>query len=245
MEYQSVDLIVTSPPYDNLRDYKGFSFNFPEILHGICKIMKTGGVVVWVVGDETKGGSESGVSFKQALSFMEAGFNLHDTMIYQKRNVLPLNDRRYEPCFEYMFVFSVGSPKTFNPILVPKIWEDNRDHKQCGREKDGSPVFGFSAKTNKKVKTNIWDYKTGGGNVTGDKVAYGHPAIFPERLAEDHIYSWSNPGDLVYDPMAGSGTTLKMAIKLDRNWIGSEISAEYCKIAMKRIKAERQKITLF
>lgn len=231
-----IDLTVTSPPYDNLRDYKGYSFEFEEVAKELYRVTKPGGVVVWVVGDATKDGSESGTSFRQALFFKECGFNIHDTMIYGKENYIPLTHNRYEQSFEYMFVFSKGKPKTFNPIKTKtihggKIMNRNNQH-------EGHAIRGrkFKAVTgNEKYMDNVWWYKIGTGCSTKDDVAFNHPAIFPEQLCADHIFSWSNEGDLVYDCFAGSGTTLKMAHLQKRNWIGSEISAEYCELANKRM----------
>jgi len=165
-------------------------------------------------------------------------------MIYAKKKA-PLNDLRYEQEFEYMFILIKGKIIKFNPILTKKEYKDNRKIKVCGRYADNRPVIGFASKKEDKVVGNIWLYKVGGGHVTKDKIAYQHPAIFPEQLAADHIYSWSNEGDLVYDPMAGSGTVPKMAIKMNRNWIASEISQEYCDIAEKRIKREQSILKLF
>jgi site-specific DNA-methyltransferase (adenine-specific) len=232
-----VDLTVTSPPYDGLRTYNGYSFPFEDISNELYRVTKEGGVVVWIVGDATVKGSESGTSFKQALYFKEIGFNLHDTMIYAKSNYIPLTHNRYEQQFEYMFVFSKGKPKTFNPLM--------KENKQVGQIKGGT----FRQRKDEKgarhkdigvakesIKPNIWFYNVGMANSTKDKIAFQHPAIFPEQLATDHIISWSNENDLVYDPFMGSGTTAKMSILNTRNWIGSEISNEYCDIIEERVK---------
>ena len=229
-----IDLVVTSPPYDNLRKYNGFVFDFQNIAKELYRVIKIGGVVVWVVGDQTIKGSESGTSFKQALYFKEVGFNLHDTMIYAKNNPVPLTHNRYEQAFEYMFILSKGKPKTFNPIKegsknLGKVINRNR----TSRKYDNDSIRFREELTiikNTKIKTNIWWYPVGSGK--NNK----HPAVFPEQLANDHIISWSNPGDLVYDPFMGSGTTAKMAILNNRNYIGSEISTEYCEITEKRIE---------
>jgi len=231
-----IDLTVTSPPYDNLRSYKGYNFNFEDTAKELFRITKIGGVVVWVVGDATIKGSETGTSFKQALYFKEIGFNLHDTMIYRSEKP-PLTHNRYEQKFEYMFIITKGKPKTFNPIMEKCKYagsnpmgtfrhtgeETMKAHKQT-RVKDY------------KIKGNIWEYMTGFQQTTKDKIAFQHPAVFPEKLANDHIISWSNPGDLVFDPMMGSGTTGKMAVLNNRKFIGFEISEEYCEIAKERIK---------
>jgi len=233
-----VDLTVTSPPYDNLRDYKGYSFPFEEIAMELYRVTKQGGVVVWVVGDATVNGSETGTSFKQALFFMQCGFYLHDTMIYQKISYMPNKKaKRYDGLFEYMFVFSKRQPKSFNEIVENRT---NIEKSICKkdimvRQKDGS--FKKSERINKglvKKMGNVWTYLNN-SNSTKDKIAFQHPAIFPEQLANDHIISWSNEGDLVYDPFAGSGTTGKMAILNNRRCIMSEISAEYCEIIKKRL----------
>ena len=235
IEDNFIDLTVTSPPYDNLRTYKGFSWNFTETAKELYRITKLGGVVVWVVGDATIKGSETGTSFKQALFFKEIGFNIHDTMIYEKINPIPQNHNRYEQCFEYMFVFSKGKPKTFNPLKEPTKnagksmeWGNRKtelDKNQCRRHRSSDIIVCKDYKN----KKNIFSYSIGGGNVKG------HPAVFPEQLAKDHILSWSNEGDVVLDPFMGSGTTAKMAKILDRRYIGFEISEEYCKIAKDRI----------
>ena len=227
-----VDLTVTSPPYDNLRTYNGYTFDFEGIAKELFRITKKGGVVVWVVGDATVKGSESGTSFRQALYFKEIGFNLHDTMIYRKINYIPLTHNRYEQEFEYMFVFSKGKPKTFKPIMVEC---KTKGSKTKGRtfyqtNNQNTPTKGHKndAVKDYKQKGNVWEVSTNSGTK-------GHPAQFPEQLPNDHIISWTNENDLVYDPFMGSGTTAKMAILNKRNWIGSEISKEYYEIAEKRI----------
>jgi len=235
----SVDLVITSPPYDNLRDYNGYTFNFNGIAKELFRIVKQGGVVVWVVGDATVKGSETGTSFKQALYFKEIGFNLHDTMIYRKENYVPLTHNGYEQEWEYMFIFSKGKPNTFNPIKIQTKWG--------GTETWGKPSFyktsdgNLTEKPRKKIgmykiKGNIFAYQT--GSKEGDKIAKKHPARFPEKLAEDHILSWSNEGDLILDPMCGSGTTCKMARLLNRDFVGIEISEKYCKIARERLRQQ-------
>lgn len=246
-----IDLTVTSPPYDNLRTYKGFVFPFEEIAKELFRVTKVGGVVVWVVGDATINGSETGTSFKQALFFMECGFRLHDTMIYHKSS-MPLSHNRYEQHFEYMFVFSKGKPNIFNPIRVNSNYfgeikkynhgtkRGSRIDKSCSlRYREESTIVASS-----KIKGNVWNYATGFNGTTHDKVAFEHPAIFPEQLANDHIISWSNEGDLVFDPFMGSGTTAKMAILNKRNYIGSEISSEYCEIIKKRLEQIPLKLDL-
>lgn len=236
-----------------MRTYKGYEFDFPAIAKELFRVTKPGGVVVWVVGDETIKGSETGTSFRQALYFKdECGFNLHDTMIYRKNGAAyPSNEKsnRYSQVFEYMFILSKGQPKTFNLLKDKKNrWAGHESFgKTVHRERTGEIVdrgkkrivqaFGF--------RDNIWEINNGAGYSTKDEIAYEHPAIFPEVLAADHIHTWSNPGDIVYDPCAGSGTVPKIADLLSRNWIASEISAEYCEIIRKRITPHLQQKKMF
>lgn len=239
MQDNYIDLTVTSPPYDNLRDYKGYSFDFESIAKELYRVTKDGGVVVWVVGDETKNFNESGTSFKQALYFKEIGFNLLDTMIYNKMNYAPAYPtmRRYAQVFEYMFIFSKGKPKTFNPIQWDKKESSFKRDKYIGcktRNKDGSQKDGKILISTRKTKdaSNVWGYPTDKA-----KDSKNHPAVFPEKLANDHIISWSNENDLIFDPFMGSGTTAKMALINNRNFIGCEISSDYVAIANKRLEA--------
>ena len=237
-----VDLVVTSPPYDDLRTYDGYSFKFELVAEHLFRVIADGGVVVWVVGDQSLNFNESGNSFKQALFFQATGFNLLDTMIYSKpaANGARMNRHIYIQAFEYMFVFSKGKPKTINLIHDrPNLSHGRHLPARKIRDKDGVG----RVKKAKSVKieefgrrTNIWYYATGQGASTKDKIAQKHPAVFPEQLAADHIKSWSNKGDLVYDPFMGSGTTAKMALLLDRKYLGSEISKKYCWVAAKRLK---------
>lgn len=224
-----VDLTVTSPPYDNLRDYKGFEFDYKAMLKELYRITKEGGVVVWIVGDATIDGSETGTSFKQALYAKEIGFNLHDTMIYAKNNPIPLNHKRYEQQFEYMFVFSKGKPKTFNPIMTNCKYAGANNKSTYRHDAQGKlkPCNTPQKVKKTKIKHNIWYYDVGANNTTKDKIAFNHPAQFPEKLAEDHILSWSHEGDIVFDPMCGSGTTCKMAYLNNRKFIGIDMSEEY------------------
>ena len=239
LEDESVDLTVTSPPYDNLRKYNGFSWNFEETAQELYRVTKNGGVVVWIVGDATIKGSETGTSFKQALYFMKCGFNLHDTMIFQKETpTWNITSKRYRQHVEYMFVFSKGRVKTFNPIEDVKV--KNMTPRLCKSNRNGEPHYEmYIPQKEYTCRGNIWYYPVGSSS-TSDKIAFKHPAIFPEQLAYDHIVSWSNVGDVVLDPFVGSGTTTKMAYKANRNFIGFEISKEYCDIANKRLQECKQ-----
>lgn len=240
----SVALTVTSPPYDNIRDYKGFVLSLPGIIRELFRVTMDGGVVVWIVADGIKDGSESLSSFKQAISFVEAGFRLHDTMIYHKSNPAPnggTKQKRFFQTFEYMFVFSKGAPKTFNPLYREKRnkWNDGRTFrvKKFSRRKNGefADPHHYDMTNDLVLMENVWTYVVGGGNSSEDKIK--HPAVFPEQLALDHILVWSNPGDLVLDPMCGSGTTLKMAKLSGRTYLGIDIAEEYCEIARERVES--------
>ena len=222
-----IDLTVTSPPYDNLRDYNGYTLDWQAVIKQLYRVTKPGGVVVWVVADATINGSETGTSFRQALWAMECGFNLHDTMIYHTSKQ-PMNDNRYQTCFEYMFVFSYGSPMTFNPIKVRSKYAGEKVNSTFYNT-DGSKKNRWHTErvSEYKTKENIWYFV--------ERPANGHPAIFPEALARDHIISWSNPGDLVLDPFMGSGTTAKMAMQNGRDYLGFDISPEYVELAKKRV----------
>jgi len=239
----SIDLVVTSPPYDELRNYNGYRFNFEGIAQGLFRVVKKGGVVVWVVGDQTIKGNETGTSFRQALYFKQVGFNLFDTMIYLKtpRGAVG-NNKTYWQSFEYMFILSKGTPKTINPIKDRENKDERSGDNGTKRLHDGTLLKLKRAGYSKYGRrTNVWEYLIGRGHSASDNIAYKHPAIFPEKLAQDHIISWSNPGDVVFDPMCGSGTACKMAKINKRDFIGIDISSEYCKIAEERL---RQK-TLF
>ena len=240
LEAGSIDLTVTSPPYDNLRTYND-SLEWGEHVWKPCieqlyRLTKKGGVVVWVVGDATVKGSETGTSFKQALYFKECGFNIHDTMIYEKNQLSFPDSNRYYQSFEYMFVLSKGSPRVFNPIK-------DRVNKSAGRKVDasGNRNPDGSMQTNRSgsgsvrkglgVRWNRWLIYNQSRGQTG-----GHPAVFPEQLAHDHIISWSNEGDTVLDPFMGSGTTGNMAKELNRKFIGIEKDESYFDICVDRIK---------
>lgn len=232
-----VDLTLTSPPYDDMREYKGFSFDASKVISSLYRVTKPGGVVVWIVADKTHKGSETGSSFRQALQFLECGFSLIDTMIYLKPpKGATGNNKLYWQAFEYMFVFAKGQPKTIHLLYDRKNKESRAGDNGTKRLPDGSL---------KKVsrggygqygrRTNVWEYHVGKGHSSDDPEAHEHPAIFPEALAQDHILSWTNPHDLVYDCFMGSGTTAKMALVNHRNYIGSEIAPQYCHLTERRL----------
>jgi site-specific DNA-methyltransferase (adenine-specific) len=238
----SVDLVVTSPPYDDLRTYGGHSWDFERLAGELTRVLKPGGVIVWVVADATVNGSETLTSMRQAIHFKDVcGLNVHDTMIYAKANVLPCNGRRYEGQWEYAFVFSKGRPNRWNPIKAKteeyhRHWKTEAKRGHTG--KDGVKAKAPEGFRENETKTigNLWVYNLNRWMHDGD--SFSHPAPFPIALAKDHVASWSNPGDVVLDPFAGSGTTLKAAKELGRRFVGIEINAEYVEICQRRIAQE-------
>lgn len=241
-----VDLVLTSPPYDDLRtygkktkdDFNGYSFPFENIAKLLYKIIKKGGVLVWVVGDATIKGSETGTSFRQALFFKSLGFDLYDTMIYQKTGTPFPQKNRYNQTFEYMFVFSKGKPNNFDPIMKKNVTSGSVRHSRKFRNANGEMIPAFNGKPIKEygIENNIWLIKNGMYKSTKDLVAFEHPAIFPEELSLKHILTWTKVDDLVYDPFMGSGTVAKSSIQLKRNWIGSELNSDYCEVVKKRLE---------
>lgn len=235
---ECVNLTITSCPYDYLRTYNGYSFDFENIAKQLYRVTQDGGVVVWVVGDSMENSSESLTSCKQKIFFKEqCGFSIHDTMIYQKRNFSHPEKSRYHQVFEYMFVLSKGKPKTFNPIKDRK----NLTAGTVGNlgintftERDGSKSVRSKKVTSEYgMRHNVWL-----GNTRGQEemcVKLKHPAMMPKWIARDHILSWSNPGDLVFDPMVGSGTVCEEAKKLNRNWLGIDVSEQYCDLARENL----------
>ena len=239
-----IDLTVTSPPYDNLRDYKGYTFNFETLAKELYRVTKPGGVIVWIVADATINGSETGTSFRQALHFMDVGFNLHDTMIWNKGTFTAVGSlrTRYAPVFEYMFVLTKGKIKTFNPLKDKKNLRVGKTVYGAIRQRDGS--FKPMSNPGKPYgefgqRYNVWNISNPG--IAGTK----HPATFPLQLAKDHIISWSNKGDIVFDPFMGSGTTAIAALDSERQFIGAEIAREYVDIANQRIKNHTTQTELF
>lgn len=244
----SIDMVLTSPPYGSLRTYNGFSVDYLKLIRQLYRVTKPGGVVVWVVGDQVlENGGESGESMRQALMFMENGFILHDTMIYEKNSAPYPDPKRCFQVWEYMFIFSVGTPSVVN---LPRDRKNKYPEGSWGtpsrRLADGSLKKGEKYGSSEYgVRFNIWKYSTGEGFSASDELAHQHPAIFPEGLARDHILMWSNPGAVVLDPFAGSGTVGKMAIRYDRDFIGIDISQEYVDLANERIGREAAQGKLF
>lgn len=239
----SIKFTLTSPPYDNIRDYNGFSFPFEDIAKELWRTTKVGGVIAWNIADATVNGSETGTSMRQALYFMSLGFRLHDTMIYAKKNPMPagVSSKRYHQAWEYIFILSKDAPETFNPIMVKAKFghlEANMKH----RGKDGSIEYKKTKRNEFTKVRNIFEYSVGGGHSTKDKVAFKHPAIMPEQLAYDMITTWSNEGDEVFDPFTGAGTTAKMCLLANRKFQGTELSLEYCELIKERLDFSKKSI---
>jgi DNA modification methylase len=227
---ESIDLVITSPPYDDLRDYNS-NLDFESIIKELFRIIKDGGIVVWNVNDKINKGSKSLTSFKQAIMFVNNGFNLNDTMIWKKSNPMPqVKQPRYNQCFEYMFIFSKGKPKTFNPIMVDCKSADKEYKSTCKKiTKDKERIYKEFKINKQKVDNNIWEFA-----VSQNKTK--HPAVFPIELPLRHIKSWSNENDTVLDCFMGSGTTGIACKQLNRNFIGIELDETYYNIAKERIE---------
>ena len=229
---ESIDLTITSPPYDDLRDYKGYAFDIKKVVKELYRVTKRGGVCVWVINDRIKNGSKTLTSFRHALLFQDVGFNVNDVMIWNKTNPMPqVRQPRYNQVFEYMFVFSKGKPKTFNPIMIP-CKTSGLSYKSTAKQitTDKNRVYKEMVINKEKVSPNIWDMA-----VAQNKTS--HPAVFPEELVYKHMISWSNEGDVVMDIFSGSGTTHKVALENNRRFIGFEIAKEYCEIEKERLKS--------
>ncbi len=228
-----IDLTITSPPYDGLREYNGYSFPFEDIAKELFRVTKDGGVVVWVVSDGCSEGGESGTSFRQALYFQKLGFRIYDTMIWLKPSPQAPTEGRYYDVFEYMFIFSKGKPKTLNLLSDRKNLsvglKSQKESRSC--KEDRRKVEGHRTVAEYSRRFNVWEISRGQSKTS-------HPAVFPEKLVRDHVLSWSNEGEVVYDPFAGSGTTAKVSIALNRKWIASEISNEYAQIINNRLQQD-------
>lgn len=234
----SVDLVITSPPYDDLRKYNGAGLTwnhekFMCIANQLKRVLKEGGVIVWVVNDRTENGSKTGTGFRQALYFKEIGLNINDTMIWRKTNPMPqVKQPRYSACFEYMFVFSKGTPKTFNPIMR-ECKLGGKYYNSTAKNMDGeSGRHSLSYNVNKEmVDYNVWDIA-----VAQNKT--NHPAVFPYEIPYRHILSWTKKGDVVLDPFIGSGTTALAARDLGRKYIGIEMEKSYYSMCIERLRNE-------
>lgn len=232
----SIDMVLTSPPYDNLRTYNGYTFDFQPIARETFRVLKTGGVCVWVVGDATINGSETLTSMRQALYFVDVcGFRMHQTIVYEKDAMPFPPQKRYYSMFEYCFTLSKGEPHTFNGLLEKNL-NAGRKLKATHRQTNGTTKQSEEILIpSNRLLTNVWRISAGYMRTTKDVEAYQHPAMFPEELARRHIETWTNAGDTVLDYFGGSGTTAKMARQFGRNYITCDISAEYCDLMRRRL----------
>jgi DNA modification methylase len=250
-----VDLVVTSPPYDSLRVAAGYQngFDLVDLCNQLLRVIKPGGMVVWVVADQTVNGARTGTSYKQALHFMSHGFQLFDDIVYLKSGTNFPSKSRYTNTWEHMFCFSKGMPSTINLITdSPRKWlgswakTTNRKKdgtlgastaKNCGEGSKGKASF--EGEYGYKARTNVWNITNGKGFAhpdPGGDLAYAHSATYPLQLAHDHIVSWTNPGDVVLDPFNGAGTTCVAAKMTGRTYVGIDSSPEYCALATKRLE---------
>jgi len=239
---ESIDMVFTSPPYGTVRSYNGYKFNFQEIAIELTRILKPGGVIAWNEADTIVNGSKTLTPSKHALYFSEeCGLKVHDEMIYEKNSCsfpAKRNGLRYSNVYEEVFILSKGKPKSVNLICDKR----NRCYGEKGfgmasqRRKNGDLVK-YERKPTPKFspRDNIWRVFTGKGYSSKDSNASKHPAISPDLLVLDHIRTWSNEGDIILDPMAGSGTTCVMAKALKRQYVGIEISDEYCQLINERL----------
>jgi len=244
----SIDLTVTSPPYDNLKNYKKtidcWTFKeFKKIANELYRVTKEHGVVVWVVCDATLNGSETGSSFRQVLYFKKIGFNIHDTMIYSKYPIIPLENPRQMNIFEYMFVLSKGKVKTFNPRLKKSANLSNRTQNYKNLHTPEQEVTQYKkSKKRKKYKTdsNIWQY-----NIAKTIHTKDHPATFPIELALDHILTWTNEEAVIFDPFMGSGTVGMASVLTNRKFKGTERVSDFFDLSLRNIKSEIERPRFF
>jgi site-specific DNA-methyltransferase (adenine-specific) len=249
LDEDSIDLTVTSPPYDLLRLYDGFTFDLPGIVDQLYRVTRIGGAVAWIVCDASKNGAETGTSFAQVMEFQRQGWRLHDTMIYQKSGVSRPGNVRYHQAFEFMFVFSKGTKPKFRPL-------QDRANKTAGLKRNTKSMTKRDAagnltprRVNHKtyitnphgIRTNIWTYSTGPKQTAPDDLWQQHPAVMPLDLAADHILSWGDPGDTVLDPLAGSGQVPIAADILGREWIAIDCSPRYCYLIEQRLEWFRRR----
>lgn len=242
-----IPLTVTSPPYDKLRMYDGHALPFELFQLVACELYRVTmprGVIVWVVQDGTdKNGSETGTSFRQREFFKNLGMSAHATMIMKVNACRFPNNRRYCQQFHYAFVLSKGKPRVINVLRDSANQHPGDVVKHSHRSKDGKLVTCLMPHKRLAAygyRGNVWDYKVGNGQTTKDRFAFNQTALMPELMAEDHILSWSNPGDLVFDPMCGAATTCKMALLNHRKFLGMEIHQTYWEIACKRMELAKQ-----
>jgi site-specific DNA-methyltransferase (adenine-specific) len=235
----SIDLVVTSPPYDNLRTYKGFSVDLHSTGKEAYRVLKDGGIAVMVIQDQTKAFAKTLTSFRLIIDWCDnIGFRLFETIIYRKYGTEGAWWKaRFRVDHEYMPIFLKGKkPQYFNKklLMVPS--------KHGGEILTGSGNRRTTGETTKtvtrpinptKCRGTIWDYLMAGDK---DPLKRKHPAPFPDQIPIDFITCFCPPKGIVLDPFIGSGSTAVAAKKLGRHYIGFEITPEYCEIAEQRTK---------
>ncbi len=241
---ECIPFTLTSPPYDGLRTYDGLAdWNFMDVAKELYRITMQGGVVVWVVQEQIIDGSESGETSRQRLAFANIGFRLHHTMVMGKLGGIQFSSNRYGRPLEYAFILSKGPPRYFNPLRDRPNKEAGRVKVFLNRNRDGS--FAPVKRTQVHpygLRGSIWFYPTGKNNSAKEDYAFEHPALMPEQMAEDDILSWTKVGDLVFNPFAGAGTALKMALLNHRSYLGFEINPKYVEIARRRLREAEAKL---
>ena len=238
---ESIDLMITSPPYDGIRKYNGFNYDLHATGKEIYRVLKDGGIAVMVIQDQTKNFGKTLTSFKMIIDWCDnIGFKLFETVIYKKHGGEGAWwTKRFRVDHEYMPIFLKGErPQYFNKehLKIPS--------KHGGKTMTGCATRLTNGKTlkSKKVTINLmkcrgtlWNYTTCGD---GSRLKHQHPATFPNKIPFDFIECFCPKKGVVIDPFIGSGTTALAAIELERNYIGFDISKEYCDLAKKRIKEE-------
>lgn len=238
----SVDLTVFSPPYDGLRDYKGKpSFDMAVLGREILRVTKEGGVCCMVIQDATKNGAKSLTSFRTACLFADLGWRLFECCIYSRAGVPGAWwTKRFRVDHEYIFIFTRGDglPRRFDKTSL-MVESKYAGITAGGTKRTTKGDFVAIKKTvisPLKCRGTIWHYAA--SNTERNKTKSEHPATYPDSLARDIISCFSKEGDLVLDPMMGSGTTGIASVNMGRRFLGIEISVQYMEIAKRRFRAE-------
>lgn len=244
----SVDIVVTSPPYDGIRDYNGFNFDLHETGRGLIRILKEGGIVAMVIQDQTKNFGKTLTSFKTIIDWCDnIGFKLFECVIYRKHGSEGAWwTNRFRVDHEYMPIFLKGEkPQYFNKenLKVPSIHGGKVMTGSGSRRTDGKTNARVTRPINTmKCRGTIWNYLMAGDK---DPIKRQHPAPFPDQIPLDFIECFCPPGGVVLDPFMGSGSTAVAAKKLNRKYIGFDTSEEYIKIAHARLRNTETQLKVF
>lgn len=237
----SVDLVLFSPPYDGVRDYRGnWTLDLPALGSELLRVVKDGGFAVMVIADGTKNQRKSMTTFRTAVAWEDAGWSLFESVIYS-RDGRPGAwwATRFRVDHEHILMFYKGKrprPVTHHDGL--RVPSKHAGKKWTGTQRltDGTLVKTSATVAADKCRGTIWHYAT--SNSEGNRTKAKHPATFPDALARDVILALSAPGDVVYDPMMGSGTSVVIAAQEGRRWLGNDFFAEYVEIAQQRLAVE-------